>query len=98
MRFDTKIYFLGEPERVYNEATGDYDVSEPEKVEAYADITNTGADAMKLYFGDVEEGALTVRTREYSEAQRMQINGDVYRIAFRRRLRGKTTYLVREVP
>lgn len=97
MRFDTKIYFLSEPEKTYDEATGDYSVSEPEKTEAYADITTPGAETSKIYFGDITEDGLTVRTREYSEAQRMEINGNIYRIIFRRRLRGKTAYIVREV-
>src|SRR5699024_7254507 len=63
MRYDTRIYFVKEGEEKYDYATGDYITSEPIKHEAWANVSDTGTERMRLIYGALKQGAITVRIR-----------------------------------
>ena len=61
MRYDQRIYFVKEGEEVYDYDTGDYITTEPIKHEAWANVSDTGTERMKLIYGALKQGAITVR-------------------------------------
>ena len=99
MRFDTPIYFVKNAEMVYDETTGDYVTGEPEETKRFADITDTGANALQLVYGELRQGSKTVRIQEaYTEPfDRIRIGEDLYKVDFTRTLRSKQTFIVSEV-
>ena len=61
MRYSTPIYFVKEGEDEYDYSTGDYVTGEPLKVEAWANVSDTGTERMQLIYGALKQGAITVR-------------------------------------
>ena len=61
MRYSTPIYFVKEGEDEYDYATGDYITTEPIKHEAWANVSDTGTERMRLIYGALKQGAITVR-------------------------------------
>lgn len=69
MRYNTPIYFETRKKGAYNSTTGNYDPETCEAVKRYAAITETGTEALKLIYGDIKQGALTIRLqRPYKAA------------------------------
>ena len=60
MRYSTPIYFVKEGEE-YNYDTGDYELVELVKDEAWANVSDTGTERMQLIYGALKQGAITVR-------------------------------------
>ena len=86
MRYDTRIYFVKEGEEVYDYDTGDYITTEPIKYEAWANVSDTGTERMRLIYGALKQGALTVRIQgKYDETfDYIQVDGKKYKAdAFR---------------
>ena len=61
MRYDQRIYFVKEGEDEYDYATGDYVTPEPIKHEVWANVSDTGTERMRLIYGALKQGAITVR-------------------------------------
>lgn len=61
MRYDQRIYFVKEGEDEYDYATGDYVTTEPTKHEVWANVSDTGTERMQLIYGNLKQGAITVR-------------------------------------
>ena len=61
MRYDKQIYFVKEGEDEYDYATGDYITTEPIKHETWANVSDTGTERMRLIYGNLKQGAITVR-------------------------------------
>ena len=69
MRYDKQIFFVKEGEDEYNYSTGDYVTTEPIKHEAWANVSDTGTERMRLIYGALKQGAITVRIQgKYEEA------------------------------
>ena len=86
MRYDQRVYFVKEGEDEYDYATGDYVTTEPIKEEVWANVSDTGTERMKLIYGNLKQGAITVRiqgkyeeTFDYIEVDGKEYNVDAFR-------------------
>jgi hypothetical protein len=61
MRYDTPIYFQRITEGEYNANTGDCSPDTTSEVKVYASVTETAVDTLKLLYGDIKQGSLTIR-------------------------------------
>ena len=85
MRYDKKVYFVTEGEE-YNYDTGDYELVELVKDEAWANVSDTGTERMQLIYGNLKQGAITVRIVgkydeefDYIEVEGKKYNVDAFR-------------------
>lgn len=99
MRYDKEIAFMTEGARVYDEITGDYMVTAPEKIIRSAHVSDMGLEQMNLLYGKVVEQAKIVRIQGLGpvDFDYIEIGGDPYSVALMRRLRHETTYQVRKM-
>lgn len=97
MRYNTAIYFQ-RIETKYDSTTGNNGISLLSEDRRNAAITDTGTDTLQLLYGNIKQGALTVRLqRPYDAAfDRIRIGDKQYR-ADRSRLRNRV-FIVSEVP
>lgn len=99
MRYDEEIVFVTEGARVYDEITGDYTVTAPEKIIRSAHVSDMGLEQMNLLYGKVVEHAKIVRIQGAGpvDFDYIEIEGDSYSATLMRRLRHETTYQVRKM-
>ncbi|MGI6168295.1 MAG: hypothetical protein ACOYI4_01075 [Christensenellales bacterium] len=100
MRYDTPIYFQRIAPGAYDPATGDYADDDVSETKAYASITDTKEETMRLVYGEIKQGSLTVRLQNRYEEPFDYIRiGETrrYTVDFRRRLRVKDVFFVSEV-
>ena len=99
MRCDKVIYFQIVRQGKYDTKTGDYEESIVEETKMYADITNSGDETLKLVYGDLKQGSLTIRLLgEYKEPfDYIRIGDKRYKVDFSRSLRRKQSFVVSEV-
>lgn len=99
MRFDTPVYFQRNQKAVYNPTTGNYDEQPPLEEMRYASVTDTGDDTLHLIFGEIKQGAKTVRLQNHYDKpfDQIKIGEKVYKVNRARRLRFKHIFIVSEV-
>lgn len=99
MRFDTPVYFQRNQKAVYNPETGNYDERPPTEEMRYASVTDTGDETLHLLFGEIKQGAKTVRLQNRYDKpfDRIKIGGKSYKVRTARRLRVKHIFIVSEV-
>lgn len=99
MRYDTPIEFRQVEKGLYNTATGDYGEDSHSGVTRYASVSDTGAETVKLVYGNLKQRSLTVQLQNPYDAKYDQIliKGRPYKVDFRRILRTKETLIVSEV-
>ena len=99
MRFDTPIYFQSIEPGDYDPSTGNYAPDKVTEVQRYASITDTGAETLRLVYGEIRQGSLTIRLQNhYTEPfNRIRIGDKSYSVDMMRRLRTKQTFVVSEV-
>lgn len=61
MRYDTPVYFQCIHPGEYDPETGDYGKDRVTEKKRRAAVTEAGRDTVKIEYGDVREGVLTVR-------------------------------------
>lgn len=100
MRFDTPVYFQTIKAGEYDKTTGNRSAKTITEVERYASITDTGDDTLNLIYGEIKQGAKTVRLQNHYDEpfDRIRIGTEVYRVDRARRLRVKHIFFVSEVP
>lgn len=98
MRFDTPIWFA-KTNNVYNAASGDYETTIVGETMRYASVTSAQIDTLRLVYGEIKQGCLTVRLlMPYTEPfDYIRIGAKVYRVDYSRLLRTKQTFVVSEV-
>lgn len=96
MRYNTAVYFQ-RIESKYDSTTGNTGISLLSEDRRNAAITDTGTDTLQLIYGDIKQGALTIRLqRPYDAAfDRIRIGDKLYR-ADRSRLHNRV-FIVSEV-
>ena len=99
MRFDTPIYFQLVQRGAYNENTGDYDKDTVTEDIKYAAISTTSINTLKLMYGEIKEGCLTVRLqRPYNKIfDRIRIGEKLYKVDNRKTLNNKEVFIVSEL-
>lgn len=96
MRYNTPVYFQHITSE-YDSTTGNTGISILSEDRRNAAITDTGTDTLQLIYGDIKQGALTIRLQRPYDAEfdRIRIGDKVYR-ADRSRLHNRV-FIVSEV-
>ena len=96
MRYDTPVYFQ-HIKSEYDTDTGNTGISILSEDRRNADITDTGTETLQLIYGNIKQGAFTIRLqRPYAAAyDRIRIGDKFYR-ADRTRLNNRV-FIVSEV-
>lgn len=99
MRFDTPVYFQTIKAGEYDPTTGNRSEKTITEVERYASVTDTGDDTLNLIYGQIKQGAKTIRLQNHYEQSfdRIRIGKKTYRVDKARRLRVKHIFIVSEV-
>lgn len=99
MRFDTPVYFQSIQKGAYDPTTGNYGAPVITEEKRYASVTASSVETLNLVYGEIRQGALTVRLQNhYTEPfDRVRIGDKVYRVDMARQLRLKYTLVVSEV-
>ena len=84
MRYDTPIYFQ-RITNTYNANSGNYEDTATE-YKKYANVTDTGADTLKMVYGELKQGSLTIRLqRPFLRAfDKIRIGAKTYKVNFTR--------------
>lgn len=99
MRYDTPIYFQRLTQGEYDESTGNYEDDQIEETEVMASVMDTQTETMKLVYGDIRQGSLTLTIQNHFDQtfDNIRIGNKVYRVDRIRRLRVKQSFIVSEV-
>lgn len=99
MRYDTPIYFQRLTQGEYDESTGDYEDDQIEETEVMASVMDTQTETLKLVYGDIRQGSLTLTIQNHFDQtfDNIRIGDKVYRVDRTRRLRVKQSFIVSEV-
>jgi len=99
MRYDTPIYFQRIYEGQYDPETGDYGTPQVEETCRHASVMDTGVQTMMLVFGEIRQDSKTVHLQvPYTGTfDAIRIGDRPYRVAMRRTLRQKETFVLREM-
>lgn len=98
MRYDTKVYFQKITPGAYDKNTGNYLDDHIDEVEMYASVTDSSTETMKLIYGSIKQGSLTIRLQNHymDVYDRIRIGSKVYETDLERRTRGHS-FVVHEV-
>lgn len=99
MRFDTPVFFQSITSGVYNPTTGNYDQDKVGEDKEFSNVTDAGVETLKLVYGEIRQGALTIRLQNhYDETfDRIRIGKKLYHVDYSRTFRTKSVYVVSEV-
>lgn len=99
MRFDKPIFFQHIKVGAYDTNTGDYGADEVTEVQTFASVTDAGVETMKLIYGNLKQGSLTVRLHAHytEDFDRIRIGNKVYSVDFERKLQKMHVFVVSEV-
>lgn len=99
MRYDTPIFFRAVTPGDYDESTGNYDDDEVSETMVMASVMDTQTETMKLVYGDIRQGSLTLTIQNHFDQtfDNIRIGDKVYRVDRTRRLRVKQSFIVSEV-
>lgn len=99
MRYDTPIYFQRLTQGEYDESTGNYEDDQIEETEVMASVMDTQTETMKLVYGDIRQGSLTLTIQNHYDQtfDNIRVGDKVYRVDRTRRLRVKQSFVVSEV-
>ena len=94
MRYDKKIDFML-VDNVYN-ANGDYTEEVIEQVTAYGSIVSTDIDTMRLVYGEIRQGSITMHLQNHIDFNfnRIVIDGKTYAVDVRINQRTKQAYVL----
>lgn len=99
MRFDKPIYFQRVQSGEYDANTGNYGADTVTEVQKWASVTDAGVETMKLIYGDIKQGSLTLRLQAHHTEpfDRIRIGSKLYNVDFERKLRTLHVFVVSEV-
>ena len=94
MRYDTPIYFQHTTSE-YNANTGNY-IDEVAESKRYAAVSDSGTDTLKLVYGEIKQGSLTIKLQRPHPLpfDRIRIGKKIYNVDF---TRGNKSFVVSEV-
>lgn len=99
MRFDTPIFLQRRTPGAYDAATGDYAPDTIIEDRYNASVTNSGADTLRLAYGEIRQGSLTVRLQNHilEPFDSIRIADKIYRVDMSRKLKNMQTLVISEV-
>ena len=100
MRFDTPVYFQRITAGEYDPNTGDYGADQVQETRRYASVTDTGAEMLRLVYGELRQKSKTVRLPSPCSKpfDRLRIGDVCYAVDLVRTLRRRQVLIVSEVP
>lgn len=99
MRMDTPIFFQRVEAGEYDSVTGDYGEDTVIETAVDACVTDTGTEALKLVYGTLQQGSLTIRLQNHytKPFDRIRIGNALYKVDFNKKHRVKHVFVVSEV-
>lgn len=99
MRYDTPVYFQYASSNIYDPNTGDWVDSVFAEVMKRASVTDSGSETMRLVYGEIKQGSLTVRLQNHYDDlfDRIRIGSKIYAVDMAKRLRTGHVFVVHEV-
>ena len=99
MRYDKPVYFQLVSAGVYDESTGDYGEDAVTEVMKRASVTDSGIETMKIIYGEIRRGSLTIRLQNHytKPFNRIRVGNQVYGLDFSRKLRTGHVFVVSKV-
>lgn len=99
MRYDTPIFFRAVTPGDYDESTGNYGEDVVSETMVMASVMDTQTETMKLVYGDIRQGSLTLTIQNHYDQtfDNIRVGDKVYRMDRTRRLRVKQSFIVSEV-
>lgn len=99
MRFDTPVYFQKRTRGEYDPKTGNYADDHIEETCVYASVYDTGASSMRLVYGEIRKGSVTIALQNHFDNafQYIRIGEKLYTVDMERKHRIKHTFIVSEV-
>ena len=99
MRYDTPVYFQEITPGMYDQETGDYREDTVKETKRFASVINTEEETLKLLYGSIKQGSLTIQLQNHYNASfsRIRIGEAIYQVDASRKLRVKHTFVVSEV-
>jgi len=99
MRYDTPIYFQTVTPGPYDESIGDYGAPVIAEESRLASVVTTDEDTMKLIYGGVREGSLTIHLlNAYKKPfDRIRVGSKLYTVDRRISLRTKQAFVCSEI-
>lgn len=99
MRFDTAVFFQRITQGEYNANTGDYSEDTIKEYKRFASVTNSKIDTLRLVYGEIKQGSLTVRIQNHFKEpfDRLRIGEKLYKVDYSRQLALKQIFVVSEV-
>lgn len=99
MRYETPIYFQYASPSVYDPKTGDYSEDVFAEVMKRASVTDSGAETMRLVYGEFKKGSLTIRLQNHYKGvfDSIRVGTKRYKVDMARELRNGHVFVVHEV-
>ena len=99
MRFDTPIYLQSVKQGDYDESTGNYKEDIITEDNIYASVTDSRTELLKLIYGEIKQGCVTVRLQNHYNKpfNRIRIGDVIYSVDYSRKLRNKHVFVASEV-
>lgn len=99
MRYDKPIFFRAVTPGDYDESTGNYGDDSITETMVMASVMDTQTETMKLVYGDIRQGSLTLTIQNHYDQifDNIRIGGKIYRVDRTRRLRVKQSFIVSEM-
>ena len=99
MRYDTQIFFQKSSPGAYDTETGNYEVDRIEETLKYASVMDTQTEMLKLVYGSIKQGSLTLHIQNHYKEKfdHIRIGEKIYKVDYTRKLRTKQTFIVSEV-
>ena len=91
MRYDTPVYFQEITPGEYKPRNGDYREDTIQETKRLASVMNTGEETLKLLYGSIKQGSLTIQLQNHYNApfSRIRIGETIYQADVSRKLTGK---------
>lgn len=99
MRYDTLVYFQLSAPPKYDASTGDYVEGATEETLRYASVMDTRTEMMRIVYGGIKQGSLTIQLQNHYNCpfDHIRVDNTVYNVDYSRKLRTKHTFVVSEV-
>lgn len=99
MRYDTPVYFQKVTSGEYDPSTGNYGEDTVTETKKYASVVNTGAETLRIVYGELRQGSLTIQLlNHYKEPyDSIRVGSKIYHADLDRPLRTKHVFVVSEV-
>lgn len=98
MRFDTPVFFQRIQRGEYDPDTGNHREDIVEEECKYADVADTGAETLKMVYGELKQGSKVIRLQNHYKRPfaQIRIGSKTYHVDFSRELRVKQIFVVSE--